>query len=96
LILRINSIASLSNSNARPKVTTFFNFGHWFWICAFWPLIDQQIMNFFNLALVSVNSNPYIHAPFPVWSLLLNFFNQIPNYPLNFNIYATKLLIWPK
>ena len=32
---------------------------------------------------------------FPFWSLLLNFFNQVPDWPSNFNTYAIKPLIWP-
>jgi hypothetical protein len=27
--------------------------------------------------------------------LVSDFFNQVPNWPLNFNIYAIKPLIWP-
>jgi hypothetical protein len=95
LILRINSIASLLNSNVSPEVGCLFHFSYWFWICAFWPFIDQQTFNFFNLALDSANFRPYIYTPFIVWSLVLDFFDQIPNYPSNFNIYAIKLLIWP-
>jgi hypothetical protein len=30
---------------------------------------------------------------FLFWSLVLDFFNQVPNWPLNFNIYAIKPLI---
>jgi hypothetical protein len=30
---------------------------------------------------------------FPFWSLVLNFFNHVPNWPSNFNIYAIKPLI---
>jgi hypothetical protein len=71
LILRINSITSLPNSNASPKVGRLFHFSPWFWICVFWPTLDQQTSNFFNLALDSVNSNPYIYTPFS--SLVLGF-----------------------
>ena len=39
--------------------------------------------------------NPYILVPFPVWSLVLDFFNQVLKFPLNFNIYASKPMIWP-
>jgi hypothetical protein len=30
---------------------------------------------------------------FSVWSLVLDFFNQVPNWSPNFNIYAIKPLI---
>jgi hypothetical protein len=30
---------------------------------------------------------------FSVWSLVLDFFNQVSNWPSNFNIYAIKPLI---
>jgi len=95
LILRINSIASLLNSNVRLEVGRLFHFGLSFWICAFWPLIDQQTSKFFNLAPDSINFSPYIRASFPIWSLVLDFFNQVSNCPSNFNIYAIKPLIWP-
>jgi hypothetical protein len=94
LILRINSIASLSNSNVSLKVGCLFYFDPWFWIYAFWPSIDQQTSSFFNLALDSINSSPYSNVPFPVWSLVLDFFHPVPNCPSNFNIYAIKPLIW--
>jgi hypothetical protein len=38
-------------------------------------------------------NNPSIHALFSVWFLVSDFFNQVPNWPLNFNIYAIKPLI---
>jgi len=95
LILKINSIASLPNSNVDPDVGRLFHFSPWFWICAFWHSIDQQTFNFFNLASDSVNSSPSIYALILVWSLVSDFFNQVPNWPSNFNIYAIKPLIWP-
>jgi len=36
--------------------------------------------------------NP-ICALFLFWSLILDFFNQVPNWPSHFNIYAIKPLI---
>jgi hypothetical protein len=48
LILRIDLIASLLNSNVNPEVDRLFHFDPWFWIYAFWPLIDQQTFNFFQ------------------------------------------------
>ena len=32
---------------------------------------------------------------FSFWSLVSNFFNQVPNWPSNFHIYTIKPLIWP-
>jgi len=52
----------------------------------FRPSIDQQTFNFFNLVPDLVNFNPYIHAPFSVWFLVLDFFNQVLNWLSNFNI----------
>jgi hypothetical protein len=51
--------------------------------------------NFFNLTPDLINFSPYIQTLFSVWSLVLNFFNQVPNCPSNFNIYTIKPLIWP-
>jgi hypothetical protein len=34
-------------------------------------------------------------VPFPVWSFVSDCFNQVPNWPPNFNNYAIKPLIWP-
>jgi hypothetical protein len=90
LILIINSIASLPNSNISSKVGRLFHFDSWFWICVFWPSFDQQTSKFFNLAPNLVNFSPYISLSFPIWSLVLDFFNQVPNCPSNFNIYAIK------
>jgi hypothetical protein len=46
-----------------------------------------------NLAPDLINFNPYNHVFFLVRSLVLDFFNQVPNCPSDFNIYAIKLLI---
>jgi hypothetical protein len=89
------SILPMKNFNLNPRFRRIFPFGPWFWIYAIWPLIDQQTFNFFNLTPDLVNSSPFIYAPFPIWSLVLNFFNQAPNWPSNFNIYSIKPLIWP-
>ena len=94
LILKINSIASMSNSNTNHKVGYLFHFDFWFWISAFWLSIDQQTSIFFNLTLDLINYSPYVHMPFLVWSLILNFFNQVSNSQSIFNIYAIKPLIW--
>jgi len=56
----------LSNSNFSPEVGCIFYFSPWFWICVFWPSIDQQTSYFFNLATGSVNFSPYIYVSFPV------------------------------
>ena len=32
---------------------------------------------------------------FSLWSLVLDFFNRVPNWPPDFNMYAIKPLIWP-
>jgi hypothetical protein len=40
LILKINSIASLSNSIAGLKVGRFFQIDPWSQICAIWPSIE--------------------------------------------------------
>jgi hypothetical protein len=75
LILRINSITSLPNSIAGLEVGRIFQFGPWSQIYVIGPSIDQQTFNFFNLALDSINSKPSIYTPFPVWSVVLDFFN---------------------
>jgi hypothetical protein len=81
LILRINSIVSLPNSKVTSDVGHLFLFSPQYWICAFWPSIDKKTFNFFNLTPDLVNFSPYIHAPFPVWFLVLDFFNQVSNCP---------------
>jgi len=43
----------------------------------------------------SDNFSSSIYVSFLVWSLILDFFNQILKWPSNFNIYAIKPLIWP-
>jgi len=41
-----------------------------------------------------VDFSPWSHTLFLIWSLVLNFFNQVSNCPSNVNIYAIKPLIW--
>jgi hypothetical protein len=54
-----------------------------------------KLLIFFDLASDLVNFSPYKHMPFLVWSLVFDFFNQVPDYPLNFNIFTIKSLIHP-
>jgi hypothetical protein len=61
----------------------------------FYPQLTNKLLIFFNLTRDLVNSSLFIHTPFLVWCLVLDFFNQVFNCPLNFNIYAIKLLIEP-
>jgi hypothetical protein len=37
--------------------------------------VSLKTFNFFNLAPDFVNYSPYIYAPFPIWSLVLDFLN---------------------
>jgi hypothetical protein len=62
-----------------PLFTRLFQFGPWFWISSF-----------FHLTPDLVNFSAFIYAPFPIWSLVLDFFNQVPNWPSNFNIYSVN------
>jgi hypothetical protein len=50
------------------------------------PQLINKLLIFFNLIPNLVNVSPYIHESFSIWSLVLDFFNKILNYPLNFNI----------
>jgi hypothetical protein len=88
-------ILSLPSSIVNPKVDRMFHFILWLWNCAFWPSIEKQTSNFLNFPYNLINVNPCIHASFSVWSLVLDFFNQVPNCPSNFNIYVIKPLIRP-
>ena len=42
---------------------------------------------------VNFQANPSICARFVFWSLVSDFFHQVPDWPSNFNIYAIKPLI---
>ena len=93
LILTINSIASLSNSNVNLKFAALFSLIIGFEFMHF----DHQLINKLLISLIwpliwSISAPIFIRL-FPVWSLILDFFNQVPNYPSNFNIYAIKPLI---
>jgi hypothetical protein len=59
-------------------------------IVHFNPQLIKKTSNLFNLAPYLINFNPCIHTPFSIWSSILEFFNQVPNCSLNFNIYAIK------
>ena len=54
----------------------------------FWP---KHVVSFkWKLAPKWVNLRA-----FSLWSLVLDFFNRVPNWPPDFNMYAIKPLIWP-
>jgi hypothetical protein len=48
LFSRINSIASLPNSNVSPEVGRLFHFGSSSWIYAISPLMNHQTFNLFQ------------------------------------------------
>jgi hypothetical protein len=51
---------------------------------------QSSICDLFNLVPDSINYRPSLYASFPVWSLVLDFFNQVLHWQSNFNIYAIK------
>jgi hypothetical protein len=61
---------------------------------------DPQLINKLPISLIpplliwSIPTLAFTYL-FSVWSLVLDFFNEVPNCPSNFNIYAIKLLICP-
>jgi hypothetical protein len=79
--------------SSTPKFNTIFIlvFGLWFVHLDHWLTI--KLLIFFKLTLDLVNFSLYNHAPFLVWSLVLDFFNQVPNFASNYNILITKPLI---
>jgi hypothetical protein len=79
----------MPNLTVSPKVDRLFHFSLWLRNCAFQPSINHQTS--VNLAPYLINFKPFYLYIF--FNLILDLFNQAPNYPSNFNIYAIKPLI---
>jgi len=86
---------NLINFNSSPRFQCLFLLVHGFRFMQFDPQLINKLLISSIWPLNSVNFSLFIYMTFPVWSLVSDFFNQVSNWPSNFNIYAIKPLIWP-